>query len=215
MVISFYDMALTSQERNYNFYHRRKDNGLCLKCGKPLDRDGTYCIECRKILSKEQNEARHFLQNIGICPRCQKNKLYGDEKVCPECNAYSYAKIMKTRETEEGRLHYNEVHAKWAKNEHKKRIEKGMCTRCGKRKSDYGYKTCGICRSKSREYKRIKYGKPDRSERYKQGLCYFCDNPIKDGYKVCEKHYQINVKNAHSDKANKAREKLQAKRILY
>ena len=83
------------------------------------------------------------------------------------------------------------------------------------RKADYGYKTCGICREKIRNYKRIKYGKPDRSERYKQGLCYFCDNPIKDGYKVCEKHYKMNVEKSHSQKAKEARIELQESGILY
>ena len=94
-------------------------------------------------------------------------------------------------------------------------IERGICTRCRKRKADYGYKTCGICREKIRNYKRIKYGKPDRSERYEQGLCYFCNSPVKDGYKVCEKHYQMNVENSHSQKANEARKNLIKEGILY
>lgn len=94
-------------------------------------------------------------------------------------------------------------------------IERGICTRCRKRKADYGYKTCGICREKIRNYKRIKYGKPDRSERYEQGLCYFCDNPIKDRYRVCEKHYQMNVEKARSQKADKARKNLVKDGILY
>lgn len=156
------------------------------------------------------------MQNIGICPRCQKVRLYGDEKVCPECNAYAYEHIMQARATEEGRLHYNEVHSKWAKNEHQRRIEQGICTRCGKRKSDYGYKTCGICRAKDNRTRLLREPhKPNRSERYKQGLCYFCDNPIKDGYKVCEKHYQMNVEKANSGKSKDARRELINNKILY
>lgn len=195
--------------------NKRKEQGLCLNCGKPLDRDGTYCIECRKRITDENNITRHFMQSIGICPRCQKVRLYGDEKVCPECNAYSYAKIMQARATEEGRLHYNEIHAKWARNEHQRRIEQGICTRCGKREPDNGFKTCGICRNKDKEYKRGKYGKPDRKERYKQGLCYFCDNPIKPGYRTCEKHYQMNLEKSRSKKAKEARQEMKLKGILY
>lgn len=49
---------------------------------------------------------------------------------------------------------------------------------------------------------------PERTGRYEQGLCFFCDNPVKPGYKVCEMHYQQNVKNATCEKANIARQKI-------
>lgn len=196
------------------FIKRRKEQGLCIKCGKPLDREGVHCIACRKIISENERENRHWYQSHGICPRCGKNDLFGDEKVCPECNAKVYKNTMNSR-NKLGKEHYNQKHAEWAKKEHYKRIEQGICTRCGKRNADYGFKTCGICRTNTRNYKRTKYGKPDRNERYKQGMCYFCNNPIKDGYKVCEKHYQINVKNARSKKANEARTKLIKNNILY
>lgn len=109
-------------------------------------------------------------------------------------------------------IHSTQSHPK---KQHHKRIKLGICTRCGKREADAGYKTCGICRVKTRNYKRLKYGKPNRSERYKQGLCYFCDNPIKDGYKVCEKHYQMNVEKSNSSKAKDARKELIDNKILY
>ncbi len=142
--------------------------------------------------------------------------LVGDEKICLECSAKDYAITMRSRERI-GREHYNQIHAKWAKNEHQRRIEQGICTRCGKRKADSGYKTCGICRAKKREYKRIKYGKPIQSDRIEQGICYFCDNPVKIGYKVCEKHYQINLQNLDNDKCRKATEefkKIEHRRIV-
>ena len=189
------------------FIERRKQQGLCLKCGKPLDRDGTYCVRCRKEITDDNTETRHFLQSIGICPKCQKNKLYGDEKNCPECAAKGYLFVMKSVK-KLGREHYNENHREWSRNTHQKRIELGICTRCGNRKADNGFKTCGICRNKDKEYKRIKYGKPDRRERHKQGLCYFCDNPIKDGYKVCEKHYQMNIEKLDNEQTREFRKKI-------
>ena len=193
---------------------RRKEQGLCLKCGNTLDREGTYCAECRKIINEEVKETRHWYQNHGICPQCRNNNLFGDEKVCPECSAKAYEYAMRSRERL-GKEHYNLQQAELHKNQHYKRIELGICTRCGKREADSGYKTCGICRAKTRNYKRIKYGKPSRSERWKQGLCYFCDNPIKDGYKVCEKHYQMNVEKSNSSKAKEARKELVDNKILY
>ncbi len=132
-----------------------------------------------------------FYQGIGICPRCRKNKLYGSEKQCPGCSADMYVSVMRNREKE----HYNQTHREWGRKAYQNRKEKGICTRCGKRKPDNGFLTCGICRKKGRDYRYTKEGKPGRMERVINGLCYFCGNPVKKGYKVCEKHYRMCVKN--------------------
>ena len=192
----------------------RKANGLCIDCGTELDRDGVRCVKCNTKHNEKNNADRKWYIENGICPVCRDNFLFGDEKVCLECGASKYAETMKSRERL-GREHYNEVHKEWSKRTHHEMIEKGICTRCRKRKADYGYKTCGICREKGRKYKRVKYRKPDRSERYKQGLCYFCDNPVKDRYRVCEKHYQMNVEKARSQNADRARNNLIKDGILY
>ena len=192
----------------------RKTNGLCIDCGNALDRDGVRCVKCNTKHNETNNADRKWYRENGICPRCRKNIIFGTENMCAECSAYAYEITMNSRERL-GREHYNEVHKEWSKRTHHEMIERGICTRCRKRKADYGYKTCGICREKGRKYKRMKYGKPDRSERYKQGLCYFCDNPIKDGYKVCEKHYKMNVEKSLSQKAKEARRELQESGILY
>lgn len=172
------------------------------------------CAECAEKQKIYQRETREYLRNMGLCPRCGKNKLFGDEKECPECNAKSYEITMRSRE-KLGKEHYNNQHNEWARNEHQKRIEQGICTRCGRRKADEGYKTCGICRAKTRNYKRIKYGKPDRNERAERGLCYFCDNPIKYGYKVCEKHYKMNLEKLDNDKCRKATEDMKKEMKIY
>lgn len=183
---------MTQNERYKKFVQKRRSENKCIDCGKPLDRQGYRCTQCNAKLNEEQRKRRQFLKKIGICPRCGKNKLYGDEKVCLECGANEYATAMSSRERL-GKDHYNEVHRNWSYSTYQKRKEEGICTRCGKRKADYGLTTCGICRAKDNatRLKRQPH-KPPRSERYKQRLCYFCDNPIKDGYKVCEKHYQMN-----------------------
>lgn len=48
-------------------------------------------------------EDYHFFQDRGICPRCQKNKLFGDEKICPECRAYgtNYQSMRRKRMKEQ------------------------------------------------------------------------------------------------------------------
>ena len=109
---------------------------------------------------------------------------------------------MRSRERL-GRDHYNKVHREWAKVRYHQDVQNGICTTCRKRKADGGYRTCGICREKQRERKRIKYQekvKIPRDERVKSGLCYFCNNPQKNGYKVCEKHYQMNAEKSRAQK---------------
>ena len=175
-----------------------------------MDRDGVLCIVCLAKANYERNATRKLYQKYRVCPRCRKNNLFGDEKNCLECAAKQYETVMRTRDKE----HYNEAHREWSKRTHHEMIEKGICTRCRKRSADNGYKTCGICRAKSRDGKR-KNNKPNRSERFEQGLCYFCDNPIKQGYKLCDFHYEKNVQNARSEKAIEARKRLIKQNILY
>ncbi len=197
---------MTTQIYQKRMIERRKINVLCIGCGKLLDREGVHCITCREKINKATRERRHWYQDNGICPRCEKNSIMGDEKVCPECNAKFASRASKIRES--NREEYNKKQRVIHKNIHNNRKEQGICTRCGKRKADEGYRTCGICQAKTREYKRIKYGKPDRSARFEQGLCYFCDNLTKDGYKVCEHHYQMNLKKLDNGKCRKATEEI-------
>lgn len=157
-----------------------------------------------------RKEEYYFYITLGICPCCQKNKIYGSERSCPECRA----KASEIKNQKDKKL-INEQHREWSKRTHQEMIEKGICTRCRKRKADYKYKTCGICRNKTRNYKRIKYGKPNREDRILDGLCYFCDNKIKPGYKVCEHHYQMNIDKANSNKAKEVRKKLIENKLLF
>lgn len=202
-------ISLSRKEINKRFYERRKENVQCVKCGKKIDRDGALCIDCLKKTNYEHRTTRRLYQKHRICPRCRKNSLIGDEKNCLECSAKHYEQFVTKRE----KGHYNEIHREWSKRTHYEMIELGICTRCRKRNADNGYKTCGICRAKIRESKCKNY-KPSRSERFEQGLCYFCDNPIKQGYKVCDFHYEQNVKNARSTKANESRNKLVMQGVL-
>lgn len=187
---------------------KAKENNTCPQCNKPMDRKGFYCRECTDKKTIEIKKTRELRKELGLCPRCGKVELWGDEKVCLECSARDYENTMRTREKE----HYNQVHREWSKRTHQEMIEKGICTRCRKRKADYGFKTCGVCRDKTRK----RYiPQNTRQERVSKGLCFFCDNPTKKGYKVCEKHYQINVDKANCENAKRARKKMKKKFYLY
>lgn len=179
---------------------RRKSNGLCIDCGNPLDREGLRCKKCCEKRSKWEREHRQWYLSHKICPRCGKNDLMGDETICPECRAKSVNNSLKNREKDE----YNVYQRNWSKSTYQKRKESGICTRCGKRKATQGLTTCAMCRARDNETRRIRKGFSDRSDRSKIGLCYFCDNPVKKGYKVCEKHYQMNIEKAEKGRQTQA-----------
>lgn len=179
---------------------RRKSNGLCIDCGNPLDREGLRCKKCCEKRSKWEREHRQWYLSHKICPRCGKNDLMGDETICPECMAKSVNNSLKNREKDE----YNVYQRNWSKSTYQKRKESGICTRCGKRKATQGLTTCAMCRARDNETRRIRKGFSDRSDRSKIGLCYFCDNPVKKGYKVCEKHYQMNIEKAEKGRQTQA-----------
>ncbi len=159
------------------------------------------CRSCREKRTEEMAKDRQFYAEHGICPRCHKNKLFGDEKVCPECKAENTNRIMLKRKD---RIpEYNAYMRDYLRKEHHRRIAEGICTRCGKRKADSGYKTCGNCRSKETRKKQVRNYQP--LTRYERGLCKFCDNPVEAGYKVCEQHHKMLIERSRSAKAVEAR----------
>lgn len=183
----------------------RKSNGLCRYCGRPLDREGTSCRSCCDKRNESTNKMRSKRMSQGLCPRCGKNKLFGDEKRCIECTYYESQITSSGRDRET----YNKNHREWEKRKNEELRAKGICYRCKKRKAEYGFKTCCICRQKNAKYYQAKYSKPDRAEnQYSKGLCFFCDNPLKQGYRVCEKHYQMNCKKANLPQTKEARKKM-------
>lgn len=143
-----------------------------------------------------------FYTKLGICPRCHKYILYGDEKACPECRAKqtNYKALTRENNREEYNL-YMRVYQKQAYEERKK---KHICTICGKRKAENGYFTCDVCRLKRLNRRREKNYKESR---YERGICRFCDNPIEQGYKVCEYHHKMNIDKCNNEKSKKARKK--------
>lgn len=76
-------------------------------------------------------------------------------------------------------------------------IQNGICTRCKKRKTESGYKTCKYCRSMNmkRYYdKRSEQGLIRRSEAKEYGLCSIClTNPRYKTYNTCFECYQYVV----------------------
>lgn len=167
-------MALTQKEMNLKCYKSRKDNGLCPRCGKLLDRKGHYCSECLKKVNTYNQEARDFCREHHICTVCRKEKVFGDEHICLECRA-KYEERRKPL-TDEQKIRYAEKFKNHQKSLYRQRSEQGICTRCGKRKAIQGKKKCGICLNKDAEIHRKRYFDRQNIKEYRKEnhLCYYC-----------------------------------------
>ena len=133
---------------------------------------------------------RRYYKRIGYCPRCNgKNRLYGDENSCPECRAKDAEQALKRDKT-----HYNKLHNEWSKRIYQERKVKGLCTRCGKRKPKIGQLRCEYCIIKDSA---TRQARDYHLSRFERGLCRWCDNPVEDGYRVCQYHHQMQIEKSH------------------
>lgn len=171
-------------------YYKRKEAGLCVECGKPLNGEKLKCRDCRERINVNRKELAHWYQDNGICPECRHNNLMGDERVCPECSAKRYSqRIARYNANPEefearDRLEQKKIRTR--------RAEKGLCVKCGKVKADSKYKTCTKCRIKARNAKRNKQKDCKvelKREWVANGRCWFCGEPVYNHSKLCKEHY--------------------------
>ena len=96
-----------------------------------------------------------------MCARCGVTPAAEGRTKCPDCLDYEavaqYMRYWRMSKREKQKL-YEQI-GDCQKRLRKKRREEGICTRCGKRKADIGYVTCGKCRAKAREKARVQKGK--------------------------------------------------------
>lgn len=189
---------MTQKEISHRHYIRRKEQGLCPKCGKPLDREGHYCTKCLEERRIYNNETRQFRRDFHICTECGKEKVFGSEKTCPECRAKRMG--YRANITDEQRLERNRKSRDRRRTIYKQRSEVGICTRCGKRKAEHDRKMCRICLNRDAEYHRKEY--ISRHERPAYNLCYKCGEPITTkGMKLCDKCCETNSKSLEGKRA--------------
>ena len=180
-------MSLTQKERSAIFYKNRKDNGLCPRCGKLLDREGHYCSECLEKVNEYKRENREFYIENGICPVCGKENLFGDEKQCISCRQKAYERRKPL--TDEQKERYGKRFREQQKTLYIERVESGICTRCGKYKAEKGKKKCRICLDKDAEMHRKRtYNRKNIKEYRKENhLCYYCGKEIdRDTGQICQ-----------------------------
>ena len=171
-------MALTQKEISARNYRNRKENGMCPRCGKLLDRDGHYCSSCTEKYRIYHKENRDFFRANHLCTECGINKVPNGERICPECRAkiQSHKKPLTEDQKERYLLHSKSQKQKL----YYERIETGLCTRCGKRKAEPGKRKCAICLEYDAELHRMKRldDTSIREQRKKNHLCYFCGSEI-------------------------------------
>lgn len=179
-------MALTQKDYSEKCYRNRRGNNLCPRCGAELDREGHYCRRCRDKANEYQRENRAFYISVRVCPYCRKETLFGEERQCIECREKAYAR--RKPYTEEQRERYNNRFRSQQRSLYRERAEKGICTRCGKRKPIKGKKKCKPCLI----YDANKHKKPPKEQKKKpEGICYFCNNPVMTGKTICENHFSV------------------------
>lgn len=106
-------------------YRRRKNEGICCRCGAKNPVTETLCEGCRVAAIQRKEEKRE----AGRCLDCAQGKPAPGRSLCPLC-------LDLYRASYQSKL--------------QKAIELGLCRRCFCRVPEAGKKTCEICLSKIR-----------------------------------------------------------------
>lgn len=174
----------------------RIEKGLCPRCGNKMDRDGYYCASCAADNAKRNVETYYLRKSLNICPGCGKYSVPESETYCPECkakNANWYNKYY-----EENKEKVLDANKKSSKKRKQRLAEQGLCVRCGKRATADGAKECRICREKQNEQRKENYQHGNRNwmeDKFKRGICRWCDKPIDEGRVFCPECYEKAKKN--------------------
>lgn len=138
-------------------------------------------------------ERREWYLSHGICPHCGRNDLQKGYKRCLQCRMKDNEAHRNKPISEERKAYQREYNKKLRK----KRKASGICTRCGKRKTDGEHAHCAVCRaikrSEQREYNRKQGMMP--IELRGEGYCTRCYNPIENG-KLCAECHEYLVQQA-------------------
>jgi hypothetical protein len=116
---------MTDSDRMSRKYHERREAGVCVACGGPLDDSCVKCSACRKkfracpSVANRTDRARHK-EALTCIDGCGNTAV--DTTRCTECNA---------------------IHALKAKVRYRERQAAGLCTTgCGRKAK---IAECGIC----------------------------------------------------------------------
>ena len=173
------DKAKISGRRRYRIkIGERLALGLCPKCGKePLAAGRSLCAPCC--------EKRRASDRARYAAGKQAGKLYGGRDIEQRRKA--------ARERSRRRL--------------RKRLEAGLCPRCGRHHPAEGGTACNPCREVRRERERQQW-----AERRSAGECGRCGTPVPDACPRCESCFRREASPAARKARNARSRKLYVKR---
>jgi hypothetical protein len=95
-----------SSRLNKARYNRRKQAGLCIRCGQASD-SKQYCATCRDLQKAHSQKHRHKIVTGDKCHKCGVNDPEPGLKCCSQCNAmfraqYHLNKLQKPPAEAEG-----------------------------------------------------------------------------------------------------------------
>lgn len=170
-------------------YNRKKQNGLCVDCGKPSDTGECRCSKCKERNIAFQRENRREAKKSGLCIKCCKRPVATGYSKCPECLEAETVYVRPEESMKRKRIRDTKAQKE------KRRIarENGICVTCLKRKTEDGHSECPICLAKARKRDmalRRKRGKLSYELARDMGICTRCKKNVATHGKVCESCFE-------------------------
>lgn len=130
-------------------------------------------------MSGYTKQDREWLKSHGICVMCKKRMTFNHYTICARCLEKNALRCAEYRER-------NKQACNARTRDWKERMKaEGRCTQCGKPNPDAGSRVrCRKCRATQNAWRMVHYVhkvKPD-------GECRYCQQPVVDGYRMCEHH---------------------------
>lgn len=142
-----------------------------------------------------QKETRKWLKEHHLCKECYSKDAYtlSGRTLCAECaaKAAERKRFAKAKNAE-----YKQRQIEAVKKWRKEKAESGLCSRCGKRKTDGIHKTCDYCRYKMKQRRREERAKVATTNypRGENGYCWQCNkNMALPGYRLCQECYSKKI----------------------
>lgn len=109
--------SVSQAEKGRKLRESRKEQGLCIWCGKPRSSySNVFCIDCRiknqrKNNARKKGVARSERPLYGMCYRCGK-PVYPGERLCQECRKQSIENLPEKHIIQSWKRDNNRVFAK-------------------------------------------------------------------------------------------------------